>query len=106
MDGLQSTRKFKRINLLGLDFYVDWLDINGMCERIICVKEVYSGKIFVFKDVVVNGVSFEDMIYNALNIQKYEEPKKIVADKPAAQVTEQPKEEASAKKGKGRIKRG
>ena len=43
------TRMFKRVNLLGLDFYVDWIDETG---EFIAIKEVHSGKRLVFEGLM------------------------------------------------------
>ena len=93
------TRMFKRVNLLGLDFYVDWIDETG---EFIAIKEVHSGKRFVFEGLMSkDGKSVADLFRDACGI------KPVIAEKkeevaPAALETEQPKEDLNAKKRKGR----
>jgi len=107
---MNITRMFKRTNLLGLDFYVDWVAETG---EFISIKEVHSGRIFVYKGLKnESGESVEDMFRNAVGAYKpqpvkKEEPKKEevkeevkVEVAPAALETEQPKEELNAKKAK------
>ena len=112
---MTQTRKFKRINLLGLDFYVDWIAETG---QFISIKEVHSGKIFVYRGLKNSeGKSIEDMFREAVGaflpveeepvkeekkeeVEIKEEVKEEVA--PAALETEQPKEEVDVKKTKGR----
>ena len=100
---MTQTRKFKRINLLGLDFYVDWIEETG---QFISIKEVHSGRIFVYKGLINSeGKSVEGMFREAVGAflpveEKEEEVKEEVA--PAALETEQPKEELNDKKTKGR----
>lgn len=99
-----TTRKFKRVNLLGLDFYVDWIEETG---EFIAIKEVHSGKRFVYNGLVnADGVSLEDMFRSACGIAMpvKEEPKieeevkeEIEEVAPAALETEQPKEEPDEK---------
>jgi hypothetical protein len=109
------TRMFKRINLLGLDFYVDWIQETG---EFISIKEVHSGRIFVYKGLIgPDGVLVEQMFRDAVGAYKPEPQKeekiaekKPVAEKkvevaPAALETEQPKEELNGKKGKGRSRK-
>jgi len=120
------TRMFKRINLLGLDFYVDWLKETG---EFISIKEVHSGRIFVYKGLKnEDGKSVEDMFRDAVGNYKPEpqkeekvkekepvkkEKKEEIPEEttveeentevaPAALETEQPKEELNGKKTKGR----
>lgn len=104
-----ETRKFKRINLLGLDFYVDWIAETG---KLISVKEVHSGRIFVYAGLKdENGKSVEDMIRDASGamLPKEEEKKEEVEEvkvAPAALETEQPKEETDGKKRKASRRKG
>lgn len=104
---MEQTRKFKRVNVLGLDFYVDWIEETG---EFIAIKEVHSGKRFVYESLILNdGMTLADKFREAVGIplkevKKKAEKKEAVA--PAAQVTEQPKEETnetretSVRKGK------
>ena len=105
----QPKRLFKRVNVLGIDFYVDWLDIDGVCERIICVKDVHGGRIFVYQGLTKDGVPVEDLLLEACGVKKKEAKKEPVEEKvevaPAALETEQPKEELNAEEGKKRTKR-
>jgi len=101
------TRMFKRTNLFGLDFYVDWVAETG---EFIAIKEVHSGKIFVYRGLKnESGESVEDMFRNAVGAYKpqpvKEGPKQEKVEEkvevaPAALETEQPKEELNAKKTK------
>ena len=106
----EPKRMFKRVNVLGLDFYVDWLDVDGYCVRLISVKDVHGGRSFVYTGLEKDGVLVEDMLLDACGVKK-EEPKKEVkeekveAEAPAAQETEQPKENMGAKTTKKRNKR-
>ena len=90
---------FKRVNLLGLDFYVDWIDETG---EFIAIKEVHSGKRFVFEGLMTKeGKSVEDLFRDACGI------KPVIAEKkeevaPAALETEQPKEDLDGEKRKKR----
>ena len=120
------TRMFKRINLLGLDFYVDWIQETG---EFISIKEVHSGIIFVYRGLKnENGVSVEQMFRDAVGAykpepqkeEKVKEKEPVIEEKveeipeetpveeknievaPAALETEQPKEELNGKKTKGR----
>ena len=120
------TRMFKRINLLGLDFYVDWIAESG---EFISIKEVHSGRIFVYRGLKnEDGKSVEDMFRDAVGAHKPEPQKEekvkekepVIEEKveeipeetpveekntevaPAALETEQPKEELDGKKTKGR----
>lgn len=101
-------RKFKQVNVLGIDFYVDWVEEDGKFDRIIAVKDVHGGRNFVYRGLIKDGKSVEDMLLEAVGIEKpapvAEKKEEIVEEAPAAQVTEQPKEETSAKKGKKRSK--
>lgn len=90
-------RNFKRINLLGLDFYVDWLEVDGEFSRIICVKDVHGGRNFVYRDLVCAGEPLEILILRAIGIELKEAPEALG--------TEQPKEETNGKKTKVRSKR-
>jgi len=110
----EPKRMFKRVNVLGLDFYVDWLDVDGYCVRLISVKDVHGGRSFVYTGLEKDGVLVEDMLLNACGVRKEqpkEEPKeevkeeKVEAEAPAAQETEQPKENMGAKTTKKRNKR-
>ena len=101
----QPKRLFKRVNVLGIDFYVDWLDIDGVCERIICVKDVHGGRIFVYQGLTKDGVPVEDLLLEACGVKKKEPVKEKVEVAPAALETEQPKEELNAEEGKKRTKR-
>lgn len=100
-----TTRKFKRVNLLGLDFYVDWIEETG---EFIAIKEVHSGRRFMYNGLVnSDGVSLEDMFRKACGIPIPEKPiieeikigteEKIEEVAPAALETEQPKEESDEK---------
>lgn len=93
-------RLFKKVPLMGLEFYVDWIEESG---EIICIKEVHSGKIFVYKDLVKDGVPVEDLFRGLCGIPKVEVKKEEVKEDvaPAALETEQPKEEDNGKKTKG-----
>lgn len=102
-----SVRKFKAVNVLGLDFYVDWLENDGYFERIIAVKDVHGGRNFVYQDLVKDGVPVSELLLNACGviIKEKEQPKQeSKAEITAAQETEQPKETSSAKKTKRSIK--
>ena len=101
----QPKRLFKRVNVLGIDFYVDWLDMDGVCERIICVKDVHGGRIFVYQGLTKDGVPVEDLLLEACGVKKKEPTKEKVEVAPAALETEQPKEELNAEEGKKRTKR-
>ena len=105
----QPKRLFKRVNLLGIDLYVDWLDMDGVCERIISVKDVHGGRIFVYQGLTKEGVPVEDLLLEACGVKKKESKKEPVEEKvevaPAALETEQPKEELNDEKGKKRTKR-
>lgn len=101
----QPKRLFKRVNVLGIDFYVDWLDMDGVCERIICVKDVHGGRIFVYQGLTKDGVPVEDLLLEACGVKKKEPAKEKVEVAPAALETEQPKEELNDEKGKKRTKR-
>ena len=101
----QPKRLFKRVNVLGIDFYVDWLDMDGVCERIICVKDVHGGRIFVYQGLTKDGVPVEDLLLEACGVKKKEPVKEKVEVAPAALETEQPKEELNAEEGKKRTKR-
>ena len=116
------TRKFKRINLLGLDFYVDWIDETG---EFLSIKEVHSGKIFVYRGLKnADGVLVEQLFRDSVGAYKPESQKEekvkekepeieeetpVEEEKvevaPAALETEQPKEELDVKKGKGRSRK-
>ena len=106
------TRNFKRINLLGLDFYVDWIGETG---EFIAIKEVHSGRRFVFDGLKTkDGVEVAQLFRDACGIElpkvekvKEKEPEMVVIEEkievaPAALETEQPKEELNGQKGKGR----
>lgn len=105
----QPKRLFKRVNVLGIDFYVDWLDMDGVCERIICVKDVHGGRVFVYQGLTKDGVPVEDLLLEACGVKKKEAKKEPVEKKvevaPAALETEQPKEEQNDETGKKRTKR-
>lgn len=124
MNNNEPKRMFKRVNVLGLDFYVDWMDKDGCCERIICVKDVHGGRIFVYQGLTKDGVPVEDLLLEACGVKKKEpeitseklkdaikamnslSPEKIIEQvAPAALETEQPKEELNAEEGKKRTKR-
>lgn len=109
MNNNEPKRMFKRVNVLGLDFYVDWLDNDGYCERIISVKDVHGGRTFVYAELEKNGVSVEDMFLEACGIKKKSAKEEVKEEKvevaPAALETEQPKEELNAEEGKKRTKR-
>jgi len=93
------TRKFKRVNLLGLDFYVDWIDETG---EFIAIKEVHSGKRFVFEGLMgADGRSVTDMFKDVCGIKPVIIEEEIVEEAPAALETEQPKETTNEKR-KGR----
>lgn len=100
----EPKRMFKRVNVLGLDFYVDWLELDGYCIRLISVKDVHGGRNFVYSGLVKDGVLVEDMLLEACGAKKKPEEKKVEVA-PAALETEQPKEELDVKKGKGRRKK-
>ena len=101
----EPKRMFKRVNVLGLDFYVDWLDNDGYCERIISVKDVHGGRTFVYAELEKNGVTVEDMFLEACGIKKKSEKEEKVEVAPAALETEQPKEELNDEKGKKSTRR-
>lgn len=97
-------RNFKKVNLMGLDFYVDWVDATG---DIICIKEVQSGRIFVYRDLVKDGVPVEDLFRDLCGIPRKEVKKEVKVEvkeeaAPAALETEQPKEQVNEQKAKGR----
>lgn len=103
----EPKRMFKRVNVLGLDFYVDWLDVDNKCVKLIAVKDVHGGRSFVYAGLTKDGVPVEDILLQAVGVTKYVEEKKeeVVKEAPAAQETEQPKENLSAKTTKKRNKR-
>ena len=105
----EPKRMVKRVNVLGLDFYVDWLDVDGVCERIISVKDVHGGRTFVYAELKKNGVPVEDLLLEACGVKKKEAKKEPVEEKvevaPAALETEQPKEELNDEKGKKSTRR-
>jgi hypothetical protein len=105
MESNEPKRKFKRVNVLGLDFYVDWLDVDNYCERIIAVKDVHGGRNFVYAGLAKDGVLVEDLLLEACGVKKKPAIEKKVEVAPAALETEQPKEELNDKKGKGRRKK-
>lgn len=105
MSNVEPKRKFKRVNVLGLDFYVDWLDVDNYCERIIAVKDVHGGRNFVYAGLEKDGVPVENLLLEACGVQKKPIEEKKVEVAPAALETEQPKEELDGKKGKGRRKK-
>lgn len=115
-----ATRNFKRVNLLGLDFYVDWIAETG---EFISIKEVHSGRRFMFEGLMKDNKSVEDMFREAVGAYKpVEEVKTPTVEQlktaidamngpvesiveqlaPAALETEQPKEDLDGKKTKGR----
>ena len=101
-------RKFKQVNVLGVDFYVDWVEEDGKFDRIIAVKDVHGGRNFVYAGLEKDGTPVEKLLLKAAGV-KIEAPvaekkEEIIVEAPAAQETEQPKEETSAKKGKKRTK--
>lgn len=104
MNSNEPKRMFKRVNVLGLDFYVDWLDIDGYCERIIAVKDVHGGRNFVYQGLAKDGVPVEDLLLEACGVKKKPAIKEKVEVAPAALETEQPKEELNAEKGKKRTR--
>ena len=55
-------RLFKKVSVVGLDFYVDYLD-NG---EIICVKEVHSGRRFVPDDLYYKGEPVMNLFLKAI----------------------------------------
>lgn len=105
MENNEPKRKFKRVNVLGLDFYVDWLDVDNYCERIIAVKDVHGGRNFVYQGLAKDGVPVEDLLLEACGVKKKPVIEEKVEVAPAALETEQPKEELNDKKGKGRRKK-
>lgn len=105
MNNNEPKRMFKRVNVLGLDFYVDWMDKDGYCERIICVKDVHGGRIFVYQGLTKDGMPVEDLLLEACGVKKKEPVEEKVEVAPAALETEQPKEELNAEEGKKRTKR-
>ena len=104
MSNVEATRKFKRVNVLGLDFYVDWLDIDNYCERIIAVKDVHGGRNFVYNGLAKDGVPVEDLLLEACGVKKKPVVEEKVEVAPAALETEQPKEELNAEEGKKRTR--
>ena len=106
----EPRRMFKRVNVFGLDFYVDWLDVDNVCVKLISVKDVHGGRSFVYADLKKNGVPVEDILLEAVGVKKQSEEiaqskEEVQAEATAAQETEQPKEEINAKTTKKRNKR-
>lgn len=103
----EPKRMFKRVNVLGLDFYVDWLDVDNVCVKLISVKDVHGGRSFVYAGLEKDGVLVEDMLLDACGVKKQEvkEEECVKVEAPAAQETEQPKEETNAKTRKKRTKK-
>ena len=102
----EPKRMFKRVNVLGLDFYVDWLDLDNVCTRLISVKDVHGGRTFVYAGLEKDGVPVEDLLLEAVGVKKQVVKKEEVkAEAPAAQETEQPKENLDAQKAKRSNKR-
>lgn len=99
-----SVRKFKAVNVLGLDFYVDWLENDGTFEKIIAVKDVHGGRNFVYKGLLKDNIPVETLLLNACGVTLKEKKEEIKQEQPAAQETEQPKEKTYAKKTKRSIK--
>jgi len=105
MNNTEAKRMFKRVNVLGLDFYVDWMDKDGYCERVVSVKDVHGGRTFVYAGLEKDGTPVEELLLEACGIKKKPIEEKKVEVAPAALETEQPKEELNAEKGKNRTKR-
>lgn len=105
MNNNESKRMFKRVNVLGLDFYVDWLDNDGYCERIIAIKDVHGGRSFVYGELKKDGVPVEDLFLEACGIKKKPVKEEKVEVAPAALETEQPKEELNDETGKKSTRR-
>ena len=102
----EPRRMFKRVNVLGLDFYVDWLDVDDYCVKLISVKDVHGGRSFVYAGLEKDGVPVEDLLLQACGVKKQEVKEECVkVEAPAAQETEQPKEETNAKTRKRRTKK-
>lgn len=61
-------RKFKKITMIGLEFYVDYF-ASG---EIICIKEVHSGRRFMTDDIFVGKKPIKDLFLEALGFAKEE----------------------------------
>lgn len=57
-------RLFKKVMVVGLDFYVDYF-ANG---EIICIKEVHSGRRFVPDDLYYKGEPVMNLFLKAIDI--------------------------------------
>lgn len=79
-------RIFKRVSVIGLDFYVDFYDKSG---KIICIKEVHSGKRFIPDNLYLGKEPVLDLFKKAIG---FETTKNVVEEvKPVAEVKEEVK---------------
>lgn len=59
-------REFKKVSVIGLEFYVDYFGDTG---EIICIKEVHSGRRMICDGIEVNGVSLMDLFKESVGIE-------------------------------------
>ena len=79
-------RIFKRVSVIGLDFYVDFYDKSG---KIICIKEVHSGKRFIPDNLYLGKEPVLDLFRKAIGFGAEESV--IEEAKPVAEVKEEVK---------------
>lgn len=60
-------RKFKRVTVIGLEFYVDYLDDKG---EIVSIKEVHSGKRMICDGILVNGKELENLFRRSIGLEE------------------------------------
>lgn len=82
-------RLFKRVSVIGLDFYVDYLD-NG---QIICIKEVHSGRRFIPDNLYLGEKPVLEVFKEAIGVDKLEKPAEVVVE-PVAEVKKEVKPNA------------